>query len=66
MDAEFYTENILKDTLLPFVRSGFPEGHSFIQDNDPKHKSKKAKQFMQDNAGSTGCRRGRQVRTVCD
>ena len=66
MDAEFYTENILKDTLLPFVRSGFPEGHhvlykTMIRNINPRRLSSSCK-----TTGSTGCRRGRQVRTVCD
>ena len=28
---------ILKKGLFPFVRSKFPDGHKFQQDNDPKH-----------------------------
>ena len=36
MDAPLYCE-ILRRTLLPFLRSQFPEpnSHHFIQDNDP-------------------------------
>ena len=43
MDGTFYTDVILRDTLLPYIKAAFPGGHRFIQDNDPKHRSKKAK-----------------------
>ena len=33
---ELYT-NILDVTLLPFIRDAWPDGHKFMQDNDPKH-----------------------------
>ena len=46
MDSEFYVEYILKCGLLPFISNFFPDGHRFIQDNDPKHRSKRAKGFM--------------------
>ena len=48
MDANLYTE-ILRTTLLPFIASKFPRGHCFMQDNDPKHVSRLAKDFFQDN-----------------
>ena len=49
MDGTFYTDVILRDTLLPYIKAAFPGGHRFIQDNDPKHRSKKAKEFMETN-----------------
>ena len=48
MDADLYVE-ILRQALLPFIRDKFPEGHKFMQDNDLKHTSLKAQQFMIDN-----------------
>ena len=29
--------DILSKTLLPFLRGAYPNGHGFMQDNDPKH-----------------------------
>ncbi|KAK6188807.1 hypothetical protein SNE40_004908 [Patella caerulea] len=49
MDAEFYRDHVLRDSLLPFVKNKFPDGHRFVQDNDPKHKSKKAQEFIDNN-----------------
>lgn len=48
MDANLYTE-ILRTTLLPFLASKFPSGHYFMQDNDPKHVSRLAKDFFREN-----------------
>lgn len=49
MKSEFFVEEILRGTLLPFVRAKFGENHRFQQDNDPKHRSKLAQTFMEEN-----------------
>ena len=49
MDSTFYTENILRDNLVPFIRQNFPDGHRFQQDNDPKHRSLMAQNFLREN-----------------
>lgn len=48
MDANLYIE-ILQNTLVPFIAEKFPIGHRFMQDNDPKHRSKKAQTFFEEN-----------------
>lgn len=48
MDAALYIR-ILENTLLPFIGEQYPDQHRFMQDNDPKHRSNKAKTFFEDN-----------------
>ena len=48
MNSDFYIENVLRVGLVPFLEF-FPEGHRFVQDNDPKHRSKRTQAFMKEN-----------------
>ena len=47
MNAPLYTM-ILDSTLVPFLETAYPDGHRFMQDNDPEHKSRYAQQFMEE------------------
>ena len=48
MTATLYTQ-ILKKTLLPFIRKVYPDDHRFQQGNDPKHTSRHAEEYMEEN-----------------
>ena len=41
--------DIIGKTLLPFVHEVFPDGHRFMQDNDPKQVSKRGQDFLTAN-----------------
>lgn len=49
MTGKFFTKKILKAEVVPFVRRVFPDQHRFQMDNDPKHRSKVAQDFMTEN-----------------
>ncbi|CAG2217725.1 unnamed protein product [Mytilus edulis] len=48
MDSIVY-QGILTQKLVPFIQQQYPNGHRFMQDNDPKHVSRSTKAFMQNN-----------------
>ena len=46
MDAQRYAQ-ILDRSLVPFIRSCYPAGHQFQQDNDPKHTSGHVERYFE-------------------
>ena len=56
MTADLYVSSILKDTLLPFICQKYPnQEHRFMQDNDPKHVSRLARVYMEENGINWWC-----------
>ena len=49
MEATFFSERIIGDTLVPFIGEVFPDGHRFMQDNDPKHTSNLGKKTLEES-----------------
>ena len=47
MDADLFC-NILETTLVPFIRKRLPD-HHFMQDNDPKHTSRRVQTFFDEH-----------------
>ena len=45
MDAPLYIE-VLNQTLLPFLERVYPDSHRFMADNDPKHTSREATDWL--------------------
>jgi hypothetical protein len=48
MDAHAYV-TILEKTLIPFLREVYLDHYRFMQDNDPKHTSRRAQGFFEQN-----------------
>ena len=49
MESTFFTEDLLSKCLMSFICEMFPDGHSFQQDNGPKHTSKLTQKFVENN-----------------
>lgn len=47
MNADGY-KHILQQALLPFLNQIYADGHRLMQDNDPKHTSKKVQEFFEE------------------
>jgi hypothetical protein len=49
MDAEMYCQ-ILNEYLVPFIQTVYPNNHCFMQDDDPKHTSRRAQKLFMDKS----------------
>ena len=49
VNQEFYTDSILRDTVIPLIADYFPNGARYQQDSAPAHRSRRATGFMHDN-----------------
>jgi len=49
MNTDLYI-NILDNFLVPFIQTVYPESHKFMQDNDPKHTSRRSKEFFEEKS----------------
>lgn len=47
MDQHIYVDDILQNIMLPYSEDNMPLKMVFMQDNDPKHTSRKAKSFFE-------------------
>ena len=47
-EGKLNTYDILSKALLPFIESKYPNGHRLMADNDPKHTSNCAREFIED------------------
>ena len=45
MNADGFIE-VLQQGLLPFIKEVYPTSHKLMMDNDPKHTSNKANEFL--------------------